>query len=74
MDNLKELSRRSERARRAAAAYEARAAERDEWIREISNDHTLAVLAEAAGVSVGRVSHIVGYRGKKAGRPRKSNA
>lgn len=71
MDKLKELERRSERARRAASAYENRAAERDAWIREIANDYTLAAIANVVGVSVSRISHIVGYRGVKVGRPRK---
>lgn len=69
-----EIARLAAKARKQLAAYEHTIAQRDDAIKRRADDMTLAALAEQAGISVGRISHIVGYRGKKAGRPRKSNA
>ena len=71
MDKLTTLAQLAAQTRKAAAAYENWAARRDALIREIGDDHTLAVLANAAGISHSRVSHIVGNRGAKVGRPRR---
>lgn len=67
-----EIARLAAEARKRFAAYEEATAERDEAIKRHAADMTLGAIAEAAGISVGRVSHIVGYRGVKVGRPRKN--